>query len=132
MKLYKMHEDLAFIVENINKVETEAQKLADDSKADKSTVKELIDKLEDIRKTLVATKEGRITGEVQLREKIGEVYMGVSGYNGRPSDSELERIPGLQNEISFAESKANEIYNKYLSKLNIKLMTREEFDSKPQ
>lgn len=132
MKLHALHEELAFLVENINKVQQDAQKLADESKADKDLVKELVGKLEDIRKTLVATKEGRITGEVQLREKIGEVYMSVAGYNGRPTDSQLERIPALENEVAAARKNAEEIYSKYLAKLNIVLMTREEFDKKTQ
>jgi hypothetical protein len=141
MKLYKMHEDLAFLVENIIKVQKETQKLIDDSKVDKSSAKELIDKLEEIRITLVVTKEGGfLTGEEKLREKLGSIYTTIVYYNGKPSDSFVDRIPGLEKEIADATAKTNEVYSKYLSKLNselkskgineIVLMTREEFDKK--
>ncbi|MEO8512018.1 MAG: glycosyl hydrolase [Ignavibacteria bacterium] len=132
MKLLKMHEDLAFIVENIGKAQKDAQKLIDDSQGDKALAKEFIDKLEELRVTLVATKEGRITGEEKLREKLGEVYTSVTFYNGKPTDSYLNRIPGLEKEISDANAKAEEIFGKYLSKLNIKLITPEEFKMKTQ
>ena len=129
MKLFKMHEDLAFIVDNILKVQ-EAAKL---KMNDNSEAKELFDKLEDIRKTLVATKEGgQLTGEERLREKLGDVYTSVVFFNGKPTDSYLGRIPGLEKEIADAKAKTDEVYNKYLAKLGITLMTREEFDKKPQ
>ncbi len=132
MKLLKMHEDLAFIVENILKVQKDAQKMIDESKGDENTAKELIDKLEEIRVTLVATKEGRITGEERLREKLGDVYTNIAFYNGKPSESYLSRIPGIEKEIAEAKAKTDAVYTKYLTKLNIVLMTREQFDKMSQ
>lgn len=142
MKLYKMQEDLAYLVENINKVQSETSKLIEGNKISKSSAKTLLDKLEDLRKELVATKEGQITGEERLREKLGWLYVTVTWYNGRPTDSQLDRVGGLQYEIQEAEKKAEDIYKNYLSKVNaelknsgtkaIELMTREEFDKKDQ
>jgi photosystem II stability/assembly factor-like uncharacterized protein len=138
MKLYKMEEDLAYLVENITKVQAETEKMIKDDKISNSTGKTLIDKLEELRVTLVATKEGRITGEEQLREKLGWLYVTITWYNGRPTDSQLDRIPGLASELEDAQKKAAEIFNNYLGKVNaelkskgageIQLMTREDFD----
>jgi photosystem II stability/assembly factor-like uncharacterized protein len=142
MKLYKMQEDLAYLVENINKVQSETSELMKGDKISKSTGKTLLDKLEDLRKELVATKEGQITGEERLREKLGWLYVTVTWYNGRPTDSQLDRVGGLQFEMEEAQKKAEDIYRNYLSKVNaelktsgskaIELMTREEFDKKDQ
>lgn len=142
MKLYKMQEDLAYLVENINKVQSETSKLIEGDKISKSSGKALLDKLEDLRKELVATKEGQITGEERLREKLGWLYVTVTWYNGRPTDSQLDRVGSLQFEMQEAQKKAEDIYKNYLSKVNaelktsgaksIELMTREEFDKKDQ
>jgi photosystem II stability/assembly factor-like uncharacterized protein len=143
MDLYRMQEDLAFIVDNILKVQGEAAKLSDD----KTTPPELVgrlktmnDSLESLRKTLVATKEGRLTGEERLRENLSWVYSQIVDYFGKPTDSQIDRIEGLKHDLDRARSSAEKIYTDYLEKINsdlgkaglnkIELMTREEFDKK--
>lgn len=138
MKLYKMEEDLAYVVENINKVKDQTEKMIKEDKLSESTGKALINKLEELRVTLVATKEGRITGEEQLREKLGSVYTSITFYNGKPTDSQVEKVPVLEADLEAAKKKVNDIYNNYLNKVNselkqngageIQLMPREDFD----
>jgi hypothetical protein len=140
LRLYRMQEDLAFMVENILKVQSEAKKLLEDKKIEESSAKSLLDKLEELRKTLVATKEGQMTGEEQLRERLGWLYVTVTWYNGRPTEQQINRISGLEKEMNDAMKNAEDIYRNYLSKLNselkskglneILLMTRDEFDKK--
>ncbi|HEY3251489.1 MAG TPA: glycosyl hydrolase, partial [Ignavibacteria bacterium] len=140
LRLYKMQEDLAFMVENVGKVQSETEKMMKEDKVSEKTGKALIDKLEDLRKTLVATKEGQITGEERLRERLGWLYVTVVWYNGKPTDQQLDRISGLQYEMDEAQKKVDDIYRNYLSKVNselksggaaeIQLMTREAFDKK--
>jgi hypothetical protein len=61
-------------------------------------------KLEKIRKELVATKEGLgITGEERIREKLSELYGSIVGYDGRPTDSQIDRIKGLEFRIDQAK-----------------------------
>jgi hypothetical protein len=142
LRLYKMQEDLAFMVENILKVQGETKKLIDDNKVAESTGNSLIDKLEELRKTLVATKKGQITGEERLREELGWLYLTVAWYNGKPSEQQLNRISGMESRMHEAQKKAEDIYKNYLSKVNtelkgkgvneIQLLTREEFDKKEQ
>jgi hypothetical protein len=108
-----------------------------------SVAKELdafADKLDALHKTLVATREGAITGEEQLRERIVELYGWVTQFGGRPTQSVLDRIPVLEKEIDGANAAFEAIIGKELAGVNSKLaskrldsirvMTREEYDRK--
>ena len=49
-----------------------------------------------MRKKIVATKEGgMITGEERLRENLAELYGSVVGYEGRPSEMQVERTGSI-------------------------------------
>jgi hypothetical protein len=138
LKLYKMQEDLAFIVSNILKVQDETNKMIEAGKVSSSAGKELFNKLEDLRVTLVTIKEGQLTGEEKLRDMLGWVYLSVTFFNGRPTDSQLDRTRSLETELQEVQKKADDIYKSYLSKVNgelksngtteIQIMTRDEFD----
>ena len=57
--------------------------------------------LDDLRKKIVATKEGgMITGEERLREFLAELYGSVVGYEGRPTDSQVQRGDALGRELA--------------------------------
>jgi hypothetical protein len=138
-KIFKMHEDLAYQVYNINKIKDEAKKLVDEGKVSKAAADELINKLEELRKTCVATKESKgITGEERLKEKISELYTSISFYGGRPTQQQIDRIDGLQFELEKTNQQADDIYKNYLERVNaelkgkgieeIKQISREEFD----
>jgi len=99
-------------------------------------------RLDTLHKTLVATKEGAITGEEQLRERIVELYGWVTQYGGRPTQSLLDRIPVLEKEISDANAAFDTLIGKELAGLNaklagkkidqIKVMTKGEYDKKQE
>lgn len=58
----------------------------------KRRLEELYDSLEDFRSTLVSTDEaGWLSGQELLREELGNLFGGVNGYGGKPSDSQLSR-----------------------------------------
>ncbi len=53
-----------------------------------------------LRKKIVATKEGgMITGEERLRENLAELYGSVVGYEGRPSEMQVERAGSIGREM---------------------------------
>jgi hypothetical protein len=53
-----------------------------------------------MRKKIVATKEGgMITGEERLRENLAELYGSVVGYEGRPSEMQVERTGAIRREM---------------------------------
>ena len=99
----------------------------------------IADRLEALRKTLVATREGgQIAGEEQLREKLGNLYGSVNAYEGRPTASQLAAVEAIEVKIADAQSQIDAIVGKELPALNAGLaklgpvtaMTREEWVKK--
>ena len=143
-KLYDMQERLAFVDDVVTNARDQARERAKKIEGD-AVAKDLeafADKLDTLHKTLVATKEGPITGEEQLRERIVEIYGWVTQYGGRPTESQLARIPVLEKEIADANTAFDAIIGKELAGVNskltgkkldpIKVLTKEEWDKKQQ
>jgi hypothetical protein len=138
MKLYKMQEDLAFLNKQLLalKDSVKARMVVIKNEKVKKNLSIYSEKLEKLRKTLVATKEGSaITGEEQIREKLSAVYGGVVGYEGRPTDSQLDRMKGMEVEIQNALKASTVLFgveleavNKQLPANRLTLMNREAFD----
>ena len=58
------------------------------------------EQVDTMRKKIVATKEGgMITGEERLRENLAELYGSVVGYEGRPSEMQVERTGSIGREM---------------------------------
>jgi photosystem II stability/assembly factor-like uncharacterized protein len=61
-------------------------------------------KLDDVRKRIVATKEGgAITGEERLREHTDLLYGAIMSYEGAPGAYQVERIGVLETELADIE-----------------------------
>jgi photosystem II stability/assembly factor-like uncharacterized protein len=143
--LYRMQERLAFVDAVVtdlrDKAKARAAKL-DDKDAMARDLNSFADRLEALHKTLVATKEGQVTGEEQLRERVVDVYGWVSLYGGRPSESQLARIPVLEREIDAKNAELEAIAGKELNEVNAKLsaknletikaLTKDEYDKKQE
>jgi photosystem II stability/assembly factor-like uncharacterized protein len=62
--------------------------------------KQLAAKLDAMHKELVATREGGwLSGEEQLRERLGMLYGSVNSYDGRPTDSQITEMENIAKEI---------------------------------
>jgi photosystem II stability/assembly factor-like uncharacterized protein len=144
-KLYGMQERLAFVDDVVTDARDKAKDRAKKLESGDAIAKDLeafADKLDALHKTLVATKEGAITGEEQLRERIVELYGWVTQYGGRPTQSVLDRIPVLEKEINAANAAFEAIIGQDLTGVNaklagkkldpIKVMTKEEYDKKQE
>jgi photosystem II stability/assembly factor-like uncharacterized protein len=144
-KLYGMQERLAFVDNVVTDARDKAKDRAGKLESGDAMVKELqafAERLDALHKSLVATKEGAITGEEQLRERIVELYGWVNQFGGRPTQSVLDRIPLLEKEIDSANSAFESIIGKELAGVNAKLatkkldaihvMTREEYDKRQE
>ena len=60
----------------------------------------LADKLDALKKKIVATKEGgAITGEERIREHADHLYGALLSWEGKPSQNLLDRIVALQHEL---------------------------------
>jgi hypothetical protein len=58
-------------------------------------------KLDELKKKIVATKEGgAITGEERLREHADSLYGAIMSWEGRPARYQVERIGTLERELS--------------------------------
>jgi hypothetical protein len=145
LKLYDMQENLAFIGESVTGARDQAREHADslsegDELAERLTA--FADRLDELNKTLVATRPGWITGEEQLRERVVNLYSAVSRYGGRPTQSQLDRMAVLQGQIEVAEADFETILGEDMAALNATLqernltpitrLTREEFDRQHQ
>ena len=74
--------------------------LVDRIEAARSKAPALATRLEELRKKIVATKEGgAITGEERLREQADILYGAIQSWEGRPARYQLERIDALSREL---------------------------------
>jgi hypothetical protein len=145
--LFDMTEDFAFLTERVMNVRDQAQARAakltgPDQKSDQKTLNDLAAKSDALYKTLVATGEGGwLSGEEEIRERLGALYGSVNIYDGRPTDPQLHEATLLEKEIGKKSSAWDAIANKELAAANktlaakkldpIKVMTRDEWDKKP-
>lgn len=146
LKLYRLQERLAFITSIITDTRDQAKERAKKLKENDPLAKNLdsfTNQLNSLHETLVATKADSvygIKGEEKLRERIVDLYSTISGYGGRPTVSQLERVQSLTNEVEKGNKDFEAIISKELEGLNsklatkkvdlIKLLTQEEYDKK--
>ncbi|MBI1750418.1 MAG: glycosyl hydrolase [Acidobacteria bacterium] len=144
LKLYQMIERLTFVAESLVDLRDKANARAGQlPKGDplKARLETFVANLEKLRKTLVSTHEGGgISGEIRLREKILSLYGMVNGYEGRPTQSQLERMTVLEKDLQGASSQFDGVTSSELAGVNsvlekkklepLKLMTLEEWRKK--
>jgi photosystem II stability/assembly factor-like uncharacterized protein len=108
LKLYKELEHLTYVADAVIDARDQARKRLAQLNGQASGSKELqqfIDSMEALRGRLVAVKEGNgLTGEEKLREKLGGLYGSINGYDGRPTQSQLENIDTLLAQLNAAEA----------------------------
>jgi hypothetical protein len=82
--------------------------------------------VDSLRRRIVATKEGgMITGEERLREYLADLYGGVVGYEGRPSQTQVERSAALAHELADVVAGFDAWVAKDLGPLNAALAARQ-------
>jgi photosystem II stability/assembly factor-like uncharacterized protein len=128
MKLHKQLGEMSFAVDKINGL-----RLALDDRASKLPEGDPLRKrlqaasaqVDDLRKKIVATKEGgAITGEERLRENLTELYANVIFYEGRPSQTQIERTDALARELADVVKDFDAWTSKELSNLNSELTAK--------
>ncbi len=125
-QLYNMLGQLTYIVDASVDLRNQARQRAagaSDTQT-KAQLQKLADSLEEFRSTLVSVKEGgMITGEKKLRENLGELYGGVNGYSGRPTQSQIERSAVLKTQLDDAADKFQSLTSSQVPSLNSKLQS---------
>jgi photosystem II stability/assembly factor-like uncharacterized protein len=143
MKLYNMSEDLAYLVDQMDKMKAGGDTLMPKVNADKKLQKTLgmeawSKDITTLKESVIVTKGDNYVGtaEPQLREKISTLYSEVVGYAGRPSNAQLDNIKVLGDKLTEAMAKFETLkvkmtsLNAALLKANlseIKLRSKEDF-----
>ncbi|HJQ38192.1 MAG TPA: glycosyl hydrolase [Thermoanaerobaculia bacterium] len=140
-RLYDMLADFTFLTERVRTLRDQANARAEKlSGADKKKLTDFAAKLDSAYKTLVATSEGGwLSGEEQLRERIGALYGAMNAYDGRPTDSQLAEAEVVTKELakkqSWFDDATKELaqINRTLAAKNLEQLTvlsREEWEKK--
>jgi hypothetical protein len=130
MDLYRRLEDLTYVVDaTIAARDGARQRSAALPAGDKlrRRLETLAGELEAFRKSLVAAGEGgMLSGEERLREKLGDLYGAVNGYEGRPTQSQIDYARVLGGELERAEARFEELRGQ-LAANGVRASTREEW-----
>jgi photosystem II stability/assembly factor-like uncharacterized protein len=142
-KLYGMLGDLSYTVGTLKGASDQARERAGKLGKGDALGRRLdayADRLDALRGTLVALREGRLTGEIHLREELGDLYGKVNQYDGRPTESQQAAAARLSHDLEKARSGAVAALGSELGALNgalavrkvdaIGVPTRAEFDAK--
>ena len=128
MRIYNLLGDMSFDVERINSVRdslAERTSKLGPNDALRTRVQQLSQKTDEIRKKIVATKEGgAITGEERIREKTTDLYGKVVNYEGRPADYQIARIESLTHELNDVIQEFEAFIAKELPPVNQALATK--------
>ena len=121
LKLHKLLGEMTTVVERINSTRLALDDRA--SKADDVALKNRLQtasqQVDELRRKIVATKEGgAITGEERLREFLADLYGTVVGYEGRPSQTQMQRADALARELSDVSASFNAWTAKEMNGIN--------------
>ncbi len=125
MRVRGLFGEMSDLVFKINAVRAQAEATASKLPESDPTRKQLAAlsaKADDIRKKIVATKEGgAITGEERLREHMDTLYGSIMAYDGKPTDYQLTRIDSLKRELGDVQKQFADFEAGDLAKANVKL-----------
>jgi len=110
LKLRDLLGEMTTIVERINltRLALDDRALKTDDAALKNRLQTASMQVDELRRKIVATKEGgAITGEERLREFLADLYGTVVGYEGRPSQTQMQRADALARELSDVSANFN-------------------------
>ncbi len=122
MKLYGLLGDMTYTVDRMTGVRTTLDKRAAMMQKDDPLTKRVqkaSSQVDELRKKIVATKEGgMITGEERLREYLASLYSSVVFYEGRPSQTQVERTDALAHELADVAKEFDDWSARELAPLN--------------
>lgn len=128
MRIYALLERMAFVTDQVSEVRSmladRAAKLPS-SNALAARLHASAVQADAFRSRIVATKEGgMITGEERLREFASDLYGGLSRYEGRPTQTQIDRADALSKEMADLEREINTWAEKDLRAINTALETQ--------
>ena len=124
-RVKSMFERMSKMVAQINGVRDQTAALAESATAApdvKAAAAQLGAKADDIRKEIVATKEGgAITGEERLREHADDVYGAINSVEDRPTAYQMARVDALDRELKDVEARWAAFQSADVASFNAKL-----------
>ncbi|HEY2544881.1 MAG TPA: hypothetical protein VGI46_02345 [Candidatus Acidoferrum sp.] len=122
MRLHALLGEMTFDVDRINGVHDALLEREGKLKGDAALGKRLEEaasKVEEMRKKIVATKEGgAVTGEERIREKTTGLYGEILNYEGQPTDYQVARIESLKKELGDVATEFDAFVAKELPAVN--------------
>ncbi|HKF43864.1 MAG TPA: sialidase [Thermoanaerobaculia bacterium] len=104
MKAHALFGEMSALVDRIEQARAAAGQRAKAAGSDAQAAKAAADalaKLDEIKKKIVATKEGgAITGEERIREHLDDVYGAMMRWEGKPASYQVARVEALRRELS--------------------------------
>lgn len=128
MKVHALFGDESALMDRILNLRGNLAKSAEslpEGDALREKITEFDKKVDDVRKQIVATKEGgAITGEERLREHTDQLYGAVLSYEGKPADYQVANIATLRRELDDVTKEFQQLVTKDLPTLNDALKTK--------
>lgn len=123
MMLYKMNEDLAYIVYQLDAYSDHAKEVASKDAKLKKQADKLVAELEAMKSHLVVTTGDNYVGrgENQLREDLGEIYGTIAGYYGAPTSTQMENVALMETRLDKAKKDFEAVMNGSIKSYNAKL-----------
>jgi hypothetical protein len=122
LKLYRLLEHMSYATAAVLGVRdgstARAAKLGDKDPL-RARLQQLAEDSDKLRSKIVATTEGgMITGEERIRELVGALYGDVTGYEGRPTDYQVERTEALSRELEDVINDFRKLTDRELPAIN--------------
>ncbi len=126
MTLYRHLEDISAVLETLRQARDEARERARglEPKSDlRRRLETFATEAQALRLEYIAPDEEiqGIPGIQRLREEMVRLYAAVAMYSGRPSESQLQRLPHFEREIAGAHRKADDFFAAKLPDVNGRL-----------
>ncbi len=122
MQLYNDLSQLTYLVETAVDVRDQALALAKELKPKDKTRKALEQvtaSCNELRASMVSTSDaGWLSGEEKLREEMANLYAGVTGYEGRPTQTQLDRMEVLEKQLDDFQTHFNSLRDQGVAELN--------------
>lgn len=122
MELYAMTEQLAYIYQILDEIGGQAAAIASPDPAIQELLKSLDSKSKALREQFVALEgDFYVDSDERLRERIAEMYMQVSNFPGKPTQTQLDQTGSLSTEMQAVEATVNQFLEEELKPVNDKL-----------
>ena len=105
LEIYRMLGELTYLADSVTDLRDQARDRAAGLQGkNRAELEAFADSLDTLHQKLVVTEGGWISGKEELRERLGGLYGAVVGYEGRPSESQMQRMQQLGSELEAART----------------------------